>query len=70
MSEWQPIDTAPKDGTPHLRGLWVNTSTGDVWDIDAGYIDDHGDFLDLFGDVLGWDVEDYSHWMPLPEPPK
>jgi hypothetical protein len=74
MSEWQPIETAPKDGTPHLRGLWVKRiSQGefwDMWDMDVGHIDDCGDFLNLYGEELGWEADDYTHWMPLPEPPK
>lgn len=61
MRKWQPIKTAPKDGTylvvwdgknqrpvvPELRG-----SDGTFW----------------MGD---WDwIVDATHWMPLPPPPK
>lgn len=72
MSEWQPIETAPKDATYHVRGLWVHRSdTGErlCWECVAGYIDEYGDFVDHGGDAP-WRADDYTHWMPLPEPPK
>ncbi len=67
---WQPIETAPKDGRPHVRGLWVtNNRTGAKWwETISGRIDDGGDFVDHDGNSP-WRHEDYSHWMPLPPPP-
>lgn len=59
---WQPIETAPKDGT------WVlTTATG--WNGDCEVLGFH------FGQwVCGADPVGYphspSHWMPLPPPPK
>ena len=58
---WQPIETAPKDGScilawwPHWRSRAVIAywSTQDCWaSIDA----------------LTWDIPP-THWMPLPNPP-
>ena len=66
--EWQPIKTAPKDGTDIL------VMTGETMHV-VRWINIHGDF-----DY--WAVDDNkhgpftlrgkapTHWMPLPEPPK
>lgn len=73
MSEWQPIETGPKDGT--LVDLWKSTGSRltDVrWVVEAKthpHVQDgwktkrHDRFTIL--------VEDqFSHWKPLPDPPK
>lgn len=86
MSEWKPIETAPKDGTPIL--LW------------GGRPDSSSDFIGFDTNtstfpsetVVGWweeyrpgagewrycsydsgiygEWEDPTHWTPLPEPPR
>lgn len=73
MNEWQPIATAPKDGTKI-----------DLWFPRGG---ENGRFTNCFwkGDTwwYGFDSPDEqyecfttngkaqpTHWMPLPEPPK
>lgn len=69
--QWQPIETAPKDETYHVRGLWVHSSkTGErlYWESIAGYVADDGDFVDHDSNAP-WRAEDYTHWMPLPAPP-
>ena len=72
LQGWQPIETAPTDGTPHVRGLWVNpTKAGGYtyWESIAGAIDDgEGEFLDHDGNAP-WHAEDYVRWMPLPAAP-
>lgn len=68
---WQPIETAPKDGTmflifvPSAKARKVSTSRGgqfwcqDQWCRDGGYTvcDDHGRPVKA------------THWMPLPSAP-
>lgn len=70
MSEWQLIETAPRD-VLHVRGLWVHSSrTGEklYWEAIAGYVDEDGDFVDHDSNSP-WMVDDYTHWMPLPPAP-
>lgn len=70
VGAWQPIETAPTD-VPHIRGLWVyRAKTGErlYWQTDAGVVE-HGDFILSDGDGSGWMASDYTHWMPLSEPP-
>lgn len=73
MTDWQPIETAPKDGTRILvYGKWRGELYGPTDDDAAIYVAIWG------GD--GWMVEGseyYSpwvdpatHWQPLPEPPQ
>ena len=61
--EWQPIDTAPKDG----RWLLV-TWAGKVNRCEAmQYLPETGDWMWWDGDCAR---DAPTHWMPLPEPPK
>lgn len=73
MSEWQPIETAPKDGT----GILVIDMTarlpqaGQAWWI--------ADVWTLVSPDTGWALEEDlyrsmiwvspTHWLPLPAPP-
>ena len=67
MSGWKPIETAPKDGTIILVGVWdygpdiASASwNGKFWD------------MELYGYQYCGDPEfsDPTHWMPLPAPPE
>lgn len=78
MSEWQPIETAPKDGTEFIAFC----EDGDYWLIrwfPTPSENEH--LLERYASARGaWcagkDVGEavvipcLSHWMPLPEPPK
>lgn len=54
MSDWQPIETYPKDGTSFL--VWSKNCT----DLSIAWHDEEGEPLERF----------YTHWHPLPPPPK
>lgn len=68
MSEWQPIETAPKDGRVILAVSTYHTTTGkflgwDVWSDDMS--NDHMD-ENIYS---GWRIADATLWMlPPPEP--
>lgn len=64
--EWQPIETAPKDGTA-IIGAWDSKIFENRWFIHP-VIFENGIWIHY------WDQdEDHvlypTHWMPLPEPP-
>ena len=73
MSEWQPISTAPKDGTSVLlagtrsvgEGFWDDGSECYGHRGGAGWFweGDRGSLLTASNAIV-------THWMPLPEPPK
>ena len=57
-SAWQPIETAPRDGT-QILAIWPgNGRHGIVWFDRARWTDD-GDHS----------LIDFTHWQPLPSPP-
>jgi hypothetical protein len=56
--EWQPIETAPKDGTRFLYA-WRDPEDGE-WTIAVGFWSRPSDD----------DVGPITHWMPLPAPPE
>ena len=67
---WQPIETAPKDGT--VVDLYIHNSDhdGGMRAADCRFNDD----TDAWEDNYRNEVEEYgyqaTHWMPPPEPPK
>lgn len=79
MSEWQPIETAPKDGTVVLLfGLWAGEVGGIAQEpqIDIGrWSGGRSDYGSdgwwglITGDAYGCWMRP-THWMPLPQPPK
>lgn len=60
-SGWQDISTAPKDGTPFIG---YRESCGDVGEM----MWDNSGFTDVIEQHA--DLNDATHWMPLPEPPE
>ncbi len=69
VSQWQPIETAPKDGTPVL--VYAQLDPPEKW---AAYMRD----LPPLIAITSWhhdagfcvcEVREPTHWMPLPDPP-
>ena len=63
MSEWQPIETAPKDGTEVLGFVSSDTGADDFFAVICFWENQW-----RVSSVL--DATDVTHWMPLPEPPE
>ena len=76
MTDWKPIETAPKDGTEILAvevsghvptvTIWGRSDFAVVhWDEIAGAWRDCSDL-----GAAGLDPFEPQYWMPLPEPPE
>jgi hypothetical protein len=68
MDHWQPIETAPKDGTRVLFYTPECLQTGWLAFIAESFYDKHGYLNDVH--VAQWqDGLEPTHWMPSPKPP-
>jgi hypothetical protein len=65
MTEWQPIETAPRDGT-HFLAYWTSS------EVDAHLKQYHVCHYSYGVLWPSWikDNDMPTHWMPLPPPPK
>lgn len=63
MTEWQPIETAPKDGR------WILTWTTDISHAFSPYLVVRWKGNEWCYEA-GKDFFAPTHWTPLPEPPK
>lgn len=75
MTEWQPIETAPKDGTAIIyRGKYTTAGACRWWteqDLADAECGSPEDYCAAWYDADDEDSEVVpTHWMPLPEPPK
>lgn len=65
---WQPIETAPKDGTIFIA-YRPNFKESIVSEVSEDYWFEADDFI-----PAGWanssEISPPTHWMPLPQPPK
>ena len=74
--DWQPIETAPKDGTVIIgkQGdcialiFWYKTHRTEAWAHSLGVKVKNGKQVKNNNSVIG--LDGISLWMPLPEPPK
>ena len=74
--QWQPIETAPKDGTHILvferetgRHLSGHCPFHVVYYRISEFGPDSKDFPPSWSDAEGW-AYDPTHWHPLPSPPE
>lgn len=69
MSEWKPIETAPKDGTAVLAYQPVGAMN---WVVAPMYWPAHGqEWLLVAYHEMNTEFSMHpTHWMELPEPPK
>lgn len=83
MSEWQPIETAPKDGTEIILRKGDRVTSGAWIEWSETSTEFHGTTGAWLGEVeqdsganwASWDggfleEDEPTNWMPLPEPPK
>jgi hypothetical protein len=69
MSEWQPIETAPKDGTNIL--ICGFDFSGNYFVADVKWVPEEGEFclFSPYNDAHDTPTYDPKFWMPLPAPP-
>lgn len=64
--EWQPIETAPKDGSKILSWFADGDYSIIYW---GAYDGSWGQSLPGLGADSGYSPDTFSYWMPLPLPP-
>lgn len=75
---WQPIETAPRDGTQILLscgpivevGCWAPDVLGDEYPwVFASDMSCYEQYVDIVvTEINGYPERTVTHWMPLPEP--
>ena len=68
MPEWQPIETAPKDGTVIL--VCGNNARGVYYVTDAKWSCGAWCLFDCAEDSHTYPSDYHTHWQPLPTPPE
>lgn len=75
MTDWQPADTAPKDGRVILAALRYRDDCGDAgiltvqWHAPWGQWVMAGCLVGIQNNVKDEENADLTHWMPLPPKP-
>jgi hypothetical protein len=69
MTEWRPIETAPKDGAAILIWPAQSSFTGDD---KISYVVRWNDWKEAWIEASGEEYDTFypTHWMPLPLAPK
>jgi len=75
MTEWQPIETAPKDNTLVLLYAKIDPDPNFSDFMDVGYWETYNFWLGPVppeGPCWNWSLSEHqpTHWMHLPEPPR
>lgn len=68
MAEWQPIETAPKDGRDVL--LWIPADEESPRKGRWEKLLDDPSRPHRWCVAYGWCEDTPTHWMPLPSPPE
>jgi hypothetical protein len=76
IQEWQPIETAPKDGTVIILNCRFRVVAG-YWNLAAGMYGPDTEhpwtwlapYATSYGGLDGHSEPAVTHWMPLPDPP-
>jgi hypothetical protein len=66
MSDWQPIETFPRDGECYL----ATDNRVDGGFPQVVFLDEDTGRLSVPDARIGYSPAFFTHWMPLPEPPK
>ncbi len=72
--DWQPIETAPRDGTPVLV-FSPHVPLSDPTNVAVGKFETYGEVSwwayceSVLADITGQIEPEPTHWMPLPKPP-
>lgn len=69
VKDWQPIETAPKDGTWFLAFVPDNPMAWGPYEFSSWTQDYSGKWY-FCGTDSSEELEGITHWMPLSEPPK
>lgn len=66
-AQWQPMESAPRDGTPFLA-KWSDRLGATIvsWNGESGYNSFTTGSLDRFGTPDQYGAEWFTYWMPIP----
>lgn len=67
VMEWQDISTAPRDGTDLL--VANSRVFGGHMTVVSFYEEDDGRQFWLSQEMESYQIDTFTHWMPLPTPP-
>lgn len=70
LLRWRDVKTEPLPDGMFLALVPVEYGSQGVegWDAQYAHVS-RGHLFDSFGDCIGWDAEDVTHWMPMPALP-